>query len=187
MSESIFCPSPPGDSPTRRQFYDAILHGCIPVIFRKSYGRLFPSSPELDVGRYTVYVNENHMIRSTDYQSSLIHRLESIPSAEIKRLQRNLRAVNSRLQWSLPSPDLYFPLQAYSQRTEIGGANSMQAKWNKVESQERKEQGRVTVDAFSMLLKELDAIKRGTWVAGEARDKRDGVVPKQFGQKQLSL
>lgn len=189
MSKSIFCPSPPGDSPTCRQFYDALQHGCIPVIFReKSYGRLFPSSPELDPSRYTVFVDENDMIKSTSFETSLIAKLESIPSSEIKRIQMNLRDINTKMQWSLPEKDLYFPIQAYSQRTEMGGANSLRAaKWNKAESTERKEAGRINVDAFSMLLKELDTIKRGNWIGRTVQDKRKGIVEKVFGGKQAYL
>lgn len=35
MHQSEFCLQPPGDSPTRRSFFDAMLAGCIPVIFSK--------------------------------------------------------------------------------------------------------------------------------------------------------
>jgi hypothetical protein len=32
---AIFCPAPPGDSITRKSIFDALLAGCIPVIFAK--------------------------------------------------------------------------------------------------------------------------------------------------------
>jgi hypothetical protein len=32
---SVFCLSPPGDSPTRKGLFDSILSGCIPVVFDK--------------------------------------------------------------------------------------------------------------------------------------------------------
>lgn len=129
------------------------------------------------------------MIKSTDFESSLVAKLESIPSSEIKRMQINLRDINTKMQWSLPEKDLYFPIQAYSQRAELGGgANSLRSsKWNKVESTARKEAGRINVDAFSMLLKELDTIKRGNWVSRTVQDKRKGIVVKSFGGKQAYL
>ncbi|GAA6004436.1 uncharacterized protein JCM10292_007067 [Rhodotorula paludigena] len=41
MAQSTFCLQPPGDSPTRKGFFDSILLGCIPVIFRRdTYSRI---------------------------------------------------------------------------------------------------------------------------------------------------
>ena len=43
-AQSVFCLQPPGDSPTRRAFYDSLLFGCIPVISKsaaESYTYLF--------------------------------------------------------------------------------------------------------------------------------------------------
>lgn len=38
-SNSIFCLQPPGDMPTRKSLFDAILSGCIPVLFHPLTGR----------------------------------------------------------------------------------------------------------------------------------------------------
>ena len=34
--DSVFCPAPPGDSVTRKSIFDALVTGCIPVIFAKA-------------------------------------------------------------------------------------------------------------------------------------------------------
>jgi xyloglucan galactosyltransferase MUR3 len=34
--EAKFCPAPPGDSITRKSIFDALIAGCVPVIFAKA-------------------------------------------------------------------------------------------------------------------------------------------------------
>ena len=34
--KATFCPAPPGDSITRKSIFDALLAGCIPVIFARA-------------------------------------------------------------------------------------------------------------------------------------------------------
>ncbi|KAK4702927.1 solute carrier family 35 (UDP-sugar transporter), member A1/2/3, partial [Phenoliferia sp. Uapishka_3] len=179
MQRAVFCPMPPGDSPTRRAMYEAILLGCIPVIFRdRSYGRLFPSSPDInDVSKYTVFVDEQEIINGEG--DTFIQRLEMVPHHEIRRMQQHLSSIASRLQWGLPSEDLHFPVVATSQRMKLLPAGM--AVWNQTESLAAKAKKVFVPDAFSTLLKELDAIKEGLWVAQTTRDTRKGVTLKHFG------
>lgn len=183
MARSVFCLQPPGDSPTRREFYEAIQFGCIPVIFRESYSRLFASSPEFDdLSLFTVFIEENDMLRSGG--ESLISRLESIPLDKIRRKQLYLREINRKIQWSLPTGDdglldEWFPVQAHSQRDSPLG---QVVRWNREESIARKAGRVILPDAFTMLLKELSAIKAGTWKGRPTQDLRlRGSVVKQFG------
>lgn len=181
MAQSIFCPQPAGDSPTRRAIYEAMLLGCIPVIFReKSYGRLFPSSPEInDMSRYTVYVDENEMINGVG--PTLIQRLEQITPREIHRMQRHIAKIASKLQWSIPEEELYYPLSAHSQNAQpLPEGIPM---YNHTISLQQQAEEIPIVDAFTVLLKELETIRSGEWVAGVARDHRKGMKPKAFGKQ----
>jgi hypothetical protein len=57
MYQSEFCLQPPGDSPTRRSFFDAMLVGCIPVIFQKeaAWSQYVHHLPE-NGASYSVYI-----------------------------------------------------------------------------------------------------------------------------------
>lgn len=179
MQSAVFCPMPAGDSPTRRAIYEAVLLGCIPVIFReKSYGRLFPSSPDLnDVSKYMVYIDENDIINGEG--ESLIQRLERISPRDVERMQLHLQAIASRMQWGLASEDHAFPVVAQSQRaTPLADGT---ARWNRTESIAMKATKVPIPDAFSSLLTELEFIKSGKWVAQVTRDTRRGMAPKHFG------
>ena len=181
MSQSIFCPMPAGDSPSRRAIYEAMLLGCIPVIFReKSYGRLFPSSPEInDMSRYTVFVDEDEMLSGAG--GSLISRLERITPREIHRMQRHLAKIASKLQWSVPEEDVYFPLSAHSQNaTPLPAGVPV---YNHTRSIEEQAKQVPVVDAFHLFLKELETIRSGEWVAGNAAFHRKGRKAKSFGRQ----
>ncbi|KAK4052095.1 hypothetical protein OIV83_002389 [Microbotryomycetes sp. JL201] len=177
MGESVFCLMPAGDSPTRRAFYEAALLGCIPVTFReRSYGRLLPSSPELnDLSKYTFFIDENEIINGIG--PTVIERLEAIPLREVHRMQRHLRSIASKLQWSVPAENEWFPLRDNTPLIQAGLPIYNHSK--SVKEQLETEQ---VVDAFQMLIKELDTIRRGEWRAGLARDTRKGMSAQRFGR-----
>ncbi|KAL8280688.1 hypothetical protein RQP46_007011 [Phenoliferia psychrophenolica] len=179
MQSAVFCPMPAGDSPTRRAIYEAVLLGCIPVIFReKSYGRLFPSSPDInDVSKYMVYIDENDIINGEG--DSLIKRLERIPDRDIERMQLHIQTIASRMQWGVANEDRAFPVVAQSQ-TAVPIPEGV-ARWNLTESLAVKASKVPIPDAFSSLLAELEMIKSGEWVAQVVRDTRRGMAPKHFG------
>ncbi|GAA5923893.1 uncharacterized protein JCM15063_005492 [Sporobolomyces koalae] len=176
MEQSVFCPMPAGDSPTRRAFYEALLLGCIPVLFReRSYGRLFPSSPDInDLSKYTVLIEENDVINSIGL--SVVERLERIPASKVRKMQEHIRKITPQLQWSYPDQDLHLDssLSSSSSNSQTG-----QATFELQKEIEREEKNPPISDAFETLLKELDRIKNGDWVAGQARDNRKGM--KKFG------
>ena len=176
MASSVFCAMPAGDSPTRRALYEAVQLGCIPVIFReRSYGRLLPSSAEInDMSKYSVFVEETDLINGIG--EGLIKRLERITPREIHRMQRHIRGIAPKLQWSMPDEEAFFPPGKHSDQETTG-----RPAYNRTLSLARQNNMGSTVDAFSMLMKELDTIKSGKWVPGMARDKRKGLQP--FGGK----
>lgn len=176
MISSTFCAMPAGDSPTRRALYEAIQLGCIPVIFReRSYGRLFPSSPEInDMSKYSVFVEETELVNGIG--DKLIKRLEQITPREIHRMQRHLRGIASKLQWSIPDEEAFFETSRRHDDEKLDGSPA----FNRTVSLARQANEEPVVDAFAMLLKELNSIKTGKWVPGVARDRRKGVQP--FGR-----
>ncbi|GAA5915064.1 uncharacterized protein JCM6883_004230 [Sporobolomyces salmoneus] len=174
MSHSVFCPMPSGDSPTRRAFFEAILLGCIPVVFRQhAYGRLLPSSPEInDVSKYTVFIPENDLI--LERGQTLIERLESIPPAKVRQLQQHLYEIAPKLQWSIPEEEEWFEPEPWVIEEESLSSVPQGAKvFNLTETREKAMRGdRPTEDAFSMVLKELRFIRDGKWKLPQVEDLR---------------
>lgn len=147
LTESTFSLEPPGDTPTRRGFYDAILNGAIPVIFRRNtYAHLLPSSPEMDSDLYSIFIDEKEIIAGTG--GTVIERLEQIPEEEIRRKQEHLRKIARKLQYSLPVEEIPLPLSNPTQ--EMIAARTR----GTIDYEE---------DAFGMILKELDLLRRGAW------------------------
>merc|ERR1711953_1608408 len=58
MANSTFCLEPPGDSPTRKGFFDALLVGCVPVIFDMRAITSIPNPPRATFDEYAVYVED---------------------------------------------------------------------------------------------------------------------------------
>lgn len=142
--EAVFALQPPGDTPTRRGFYDSLLNGAIPVIFRKdTYDRLFPSSPDMDPELFTVFIDEKELVAGVG--GDVITRLEGISKEEIRTKQEHIRRIARGLQYSLPLDEVKLPLVGKTVEKFEGG---------KIDFGE---------DAFSFILKELDTIKRGKW------------------------
>ncbi|XP_066285674.1 uncharacterized protein [Branchiostoma lanceolatum] len=99
MHHSVFCPQPPGDSPTRKSFYDAVQCGCIPVIFKLDYEPMYPFDDVLDYPKFTVKITDEDFFRG---KRSIVDILQGIPEAEIAAMQEELRQVTPLLQYSYP-------------------------------------------------------------------------------------
>ena len=99
MQRSIFCLQPPGDSPTRKSFYDAILSGCIPVLFKQKYPTKYPFQRFLDYQQFTVSVSEDAITRHNIPIAMFLSRLS--PS-KIKQMQVSMAKVSRYLQYSYP-------------------------------------------------------------------------------------
>ncbi|XP_072051955.1 uncharacterized protein [Amphiura filiformis] len=88
MRHSIFCLQPPGESPTRKSFYDAIMAGCIPVTFKPRKGIVkYPFQEEIDYGRFTVNIPLDDVLAGS---VRVIDKLKDIPNYRIKELQKRL-------------------------------------------------------------------------------------------------
>lgn len=110
-AQASFCLQPPGDTLTRRGFYDAWLHGCIPVISRASasqYAKLFNGMLFRDVdelSRTAVVIEDKDMHMDMKHGDGgawrLLDFLLQKSKAEISERQRRLRRSAYALQWSL--------------------------------------------------------------------------------------
>ena len=99
MQRSLFCLQPPGDSPTRKSFYDAILAGCIPVLFKGRYDTKYPLQGYLDYQQFTVGVSEDAVTHHNIPIATILNRLS--PS-KIKQLQVSVAKASQFLQYSYP-------------------------------------------------------------------------------------
>ncbi|XP_046563617.1 probable xyloglucan galactosyltransferase GT17 [Haliotis rubra] len=98
MQKSVFCLQPPGDSPTRKSFYDSIQSGCIPVIFRFADQNVeYPFQRVLNYTDFTVAIDSARIERQEKIQDILI----AIPKEEVKRLHQNVLKVARMLQYNV--------------------------------------------------------------------------------------
>lgn len=104
---SIYCLCPPGDSPIRRAIFDAILAGCIPVLFST---RLTPrplhqynwhlSDDDINSTVVLLDATSTHKIVNIDYIEQLI--LAFSPS-DVRKMQKAIATLSRRLQYSMPT------------------------------------------------------------------------------------
>ncbi|XP_064615461.1 uncharacterized protein LOC135479520 isoform X2 [Liolophura sinensis] len=99
MQHSVFCLQPPGDSPTRKSFYDAIMAGCIPVLFKDHKQVNYPFQDVLDYKKFTVTLSYSDIDRKRRLVRDL---LERIPQKEIQSKLNAIQKVAAKLQYSLP-------------------------------------------------------------------------------------
>ena len=97
MRNSVFCLQPPGDTATRKSFFDSILSGCIPVIFEANWLNhvTYPFEDVLDYSKFTVTVPGNGTFWETlgPYEEDL---------EKVRVLQQNLVQVMKYMQYSYP-------------------------------------------------------------------------------------
>lgn len=99
--KAVFCLCPPGDDPARKAVFDAIVSGCIPVIFEvatlyNQYPWHIGEQAALDV---SVYIPGGAMRSGKiDFMSVLM----AIPSEVIRKKQQALAELAPRVQYAIP-------------------------------------------------------------------------------------
>ncbi|GAA95771.1 glycosyltransferase family 47 protein [Mixia osmundae IAM 14324] len=101
MQHSTFCLEPPGDSSTRKGFYDAILMGCIPVIFRP-HTYIEVSTPQGPVTETSLYVPEDQVV---DGSLDIVSHLRAIPARVISEKRDAMDRHRPHVQYSLDATD----------------------------------------------------------------------------------
>lgn len=96
MHQSEFCLQPPGDSPTRRSFFDSMLVGCIPVIFHREaawsqYVHHLPENGE----SYSVFIPMALAIKS-----NVLNILSEIKESKIKEMRANIAKLIPRILYA---------------------------------------------------------------------------------------
>lgn len=99
--KSVFCLSPPGDDPGRKAVFDAIISGCIPVIFHPStlYNQYYWHLSEEDALDISVSV-PGVLVKSNKFQ--FMDFLLSIDMDVIKAKQEAIARIAPGLQYSVP-------------------------------------------------------------------------------------
>lgn len=92
MLNSIFCLQPPGDSPTRRGFFDSIMLGCIPVVLSKNAYTLVQDRVE-DVAVVVEW-------KRVENAGGILPILRSLSKQRITELQENVMRAGPRMQYS---------------------------------------------------------------------------------------
>lgn len=99
FQRSRFCLAPPGDSVTRKSLFDALVAGCVPVIFARaslSQYSWFLSAKE--VADVAVYISKSSIL---DGSVNFLDVLNGISDADLLAKQRVMETVAPRLQYSV--------------------------------------------------------------------------------------
>ena len=94
-----YCPAPSGDSLTRKSLFDALVAGCVPVIFsRASLTQYKWFLSRQDVDEVAVYIP---MKTINNDGGNFIAILKAIPPEELARKQAAVRRIAPSLQYSI--------------------------------------------------------------------------------------
>ncbi|CAC5403449.1 MUR3 [Mytilus coruscus] len=104
MQRAVFCLQPPGDSPTRKSFYDSIMSGCIPVIFG-NHSLQYAFSKYFDFSKFTVSIPVD--IAHTD--KGVLNFLKDIDIKTLQKLHMNLLNIMKYMQYSISDDKIEEP------------------------------------------------------------------------------
>ncbi|XP_033626260.1 probable xyloglucan galactosyltransferase GT15 [Asterias rubens] len=102
MRHAVFCLQPPGESLTRKSFYDSVMAGCIPVTFKpkkRSASVVYPFQDSLDYSRFSMNIPLDEVLSGA---VRVPDRLRIIPDSRITYMQRQLAEAAPKLQYSYP-------------------------------------------------------------------------------------
>ena len=97
--KSVFCPAPAGDSITRKSIFDALVAGCIPVLFSRA-----------SLSQYSWHVSSNDLSKISLYipmqdinegGRNFLDILKSIPNDVITQMQLTIEKIAPTLQYSV--------------------------------------------------------------------------------------
>ena len=94
----------PGDSLTRRGFFDSVLLGCIPVLFERGVYLPF-GSPIIDLEEFAIILSEEDALAppTTSGESVVVQKLRQLSEHDIQWRQAALSNLATRLQYSIPT------------------------------------------------------------------------------------
>eukprot|EP00928_Gymnodinium_smaydae_P069430 TRINITY_DN5291_c0_g3_i1.p1 TRINITY_DN5291_c0_g3~~TRINITY_DN5291_c0_g3_i1.p1 ORF type:complete len:436 (+),score=21.44 TRINITY_DN5291_c0_g3_i1:104-1411(+) len=97
--DSIFCLQPPGDTVTRLAFYQSIVFGCIPVVFRQDHRFVeqFAFAEVIPYRRLWLHVPAEDVLNGLD----IVEFLRSVPAEAIREKQGLLHKYRHAVSYSL--------------------------------------------------------------------------------------
>jgi len=101
MMKSKYCLQPPGDSPTRKSFYDAILSGCIPILFTNQYHVVYPFDKYINYDDFSYTIDQTLLANKT-----VLEIVKEIPHEKTETRHKNLRRLAKWFQYSLSNADI---------------------------------------------------------------------------------
>jgi Exostosin family len=93
---ATFCLIPPGDTATRKGLFDAILFGCVPVLFYRESAD-FPWFLPRDVGTFAVLLSAAEVLHDS---ASVMRRLRAVPADAVAAKRTVLAGLARRVQYS---------------------------------------------------------------------------------------
>ncbi|MCL7049175.1 hypothetical protein MKW94_020442 [Papaver nudicaule] len=104
FQSSTFCLEPPGDSPTRRSAFDAILAGCIPVFFHpgSAYTQYTWFLPQ-NYKKYSVYIPEDQV---RDGKVNIESVLQRYSKEQVRRMREEVIKLIPRVIYADPRSKL---------------------------------------------------------------------------------
>jgi len=102
---AVFCPAPAGDSITRKSIFDALVAGCIPVIFSRATLSLYSwHVPVEDLERVSVFMPMEGLVDAPP--TDVLQVLRAIPAETVAAMQRRIAELAPSLQYSAVPPRL---------------------------------------------------------------------------------
>ncbi|KAJ3336129.1 hypothetical protein HDU83_009601 [Entophlyctis luteolus] len=115
---AVFCLQPPGDTPSRREFWESLLLGCIPVVFEPRNKLDHTFSDRLPWHDMVVTIHQERGV----LPFNVVDVLRMIPAPRVARMQRTIARHTHLMQYalvpSLPPPSKSF--SAWSSGVERG-------------------------------------------------------------------
>ncbi|KAL8291236.1 hypothetical protein RQP46_002214 [Phenoliferia psychrophenolica] len=100
MLQSRFCLQPPGDSATRKGYWETILLGCIPVVFRRgTYAKVWRGLG-VEWDQVALFIDEKAFLEEG---SDIVEILRVVPEADVRSRQRTIAKLAARMLYAIPS------------------------------------------------------------------------------------
>lgn len=98
MLQSTFCLQPPGDTPTRRSTFDAIIAGCIPVFFEEMSAKMQYRwhLPEENYSDFSVFIPKEEVVFKG---LKILDVLMGIPRNEVRRMRQSVMELIPRVMY----------------------------------------------------------------------------------------
>lgn len=106
--KSVFCLCPPGDTPIRRAIFDALLAGCIPVLFqsnriKNSIAQYSWHFTRQEIENIFIFLDASNVsMLSYNHLDTLV---SSYSASDVQRRQKAISLIARRIQYSVP-PDV---------------------------------------------------------------------------------